>query len=145
MEDLYDLKDRFKNVTNSKTQSSTLKFELINLGTPKKPQKINLGLGLKNEERMSLIKLLEKYKHIFAWDYSHLKTYDTSIIQHTIPMISDDKPVQEKLRKIHPNLESQIKSELNKMLKAKVIFPVRHSTWVSNIVPVRKNNGDIGI
>ena len=63
---------------------------------------------------------------MFAWDYSNLKTYDTSIIQHTIPMISDDKPIQQKMRKIHPNLESQIKSELNKMLKAKVIFPVRH-------------------
>ena len=31
------------------------------------------------------------------------------------------------------------------MLKAKVIFPVRHSKWVSNMVPVRKKNGDIRI
>jgi len=60
-------------------------------------------------------------------------------------MISNDKPVQQKLRKIHPNLESQIKSELNKMLKAKIIFPIRHSKWVSNMVPVRKKNGDIRI
>ena len=60
-------------------------------------------------------------------------------------MISDDKPIQQKLRKIHANLESQIKSELNKMLKAKIIFPVRHSKWVLNMVPVRKKNGDIRI
>ena len=60
-------------------------------------------------------------------------------------MISDDNPVQQKLRKIHPNLESQIKSELNKIYKAKVIFLVRHSKWVSNMVPVRKKNGDIRI
>jgi len=33
MEDLYDLKDRFKNITNSKAQSSTLRFEVVNLGT----------------------------------------------------------------------------------------------------------------
>ena len=37
-------------------------------------------------------------------------------------MISEEKPVQQKLRKIHPNLESQIKIELNKLLKAKKIF-----------------------
>ena len=60
-------------------------------------------------------------------------------------MISNDKPNQQKLKKIHPNLESQIKSKLNKMLKAKVIFPIRHSKWVSNMVPVRKKNGDIRI
>eukprot|EP00253_Pinus_taeda_P022398 PITA_22398 len=60
-------------------------------------------------------------------------------------MLPEQKPVQEKLRKIHPNLEGQIKSELNKLLKAKIIFPVRHSNWVSNIVPIRKKSGDIRI
>ena len=33
IEDVYDIKDRFKRVINSKLQSSTLRFELINLGT----------------------------------------------------------------------------------------------------------------
>lgn len=144
MEDLYDLKDRFKKTTNSKTQSSTLRFELINLGTPDKPQNIKVGLGLTPEERISFIKLLRKYKSVFAWDYSDLKTYDTSIMQHTIPMISNDKNVQQKLRNIHLNLESQIKFELNKMLRAKIIFHVIHSKWVSNMVH-RKKNGDIRI
>ena len=60
-------------------------------------------------------------------------------------MINDEKPVQQKLRKIHPNLENQIKSELNKLLKATIIFPVRHSKWVSNMVPVRNKNGYIRI
>jgi hypothetical protein len=49
-------------------------------------------------------------------------------------MLSEEKPVQQKLRKIHPNLETQIKNELNKLLKEKIIFPVRHSKWVSNLV-----------
>jgi hypothetical protein len=74
-----------------------------------------------------------------------METFDTSVIQHTIPMISEEKPVQQKLRKIHPNLESQIKNELNKLLKEKIIFPVRHSKWVSNLVPIRKKNEDIQI
>ena len=145
LEDLYDIKDRFKPVTNEKLHSSTLRFELINLGTEQNPQNINLGLGLSLEEKEAFIRLLKKNKQVFAWKYDDLKTYDTSIIQHTIPMLPDQKPIQQKLRKIHPNLESQIKTELNKLLKAKIIFPVRHSNWVSNMVPVRKKNGDIRI
>ena len=113
----------FKQVTNSKLQSSTLRFELINLGTEAKPQNVNLGLEITSEERFSFIMLLNKYKNVFSWNYKDLRTYDTSIIKHTVPMISDEKPVQQKLRKIHPNLESQIKAELNKLLKAKTIFP----------------------
>lgn len=106
LEDLYDIKDMFKQVTNSKLQSSTLRFEFINLGTESKPKNINLGLVLTLEERFSFIKLLNRYKNVYAWNYDDLKTYDTSIIQHTIPMTSKEKPVHQKLRKIHPNLES---------------------------------------
>lgn len=123
LEYLHDIKDRFKKVTNEKLQSSTLRFELVNLGTEAKPQNFNLGLKLTSEERFSFIRLLNKYKNVFAWNHEYLRTYDTSIIQHTIPMISDENPGQQKLRKIHPNLESEIKAELNKLLKAKNNFP----------------------
>lgn len=37
LEDIYDIKDRFKKVTNAKLQSSTLRFELVNLGNEAKP------------------------------------------------------------------------------------------------------------
>eukprot|EP00253_Pinus_taeda_P014545 PITA_14545 len=145
LEELYDLKDRFKKPTNSKLQISTLRFELVNLGADLKPQIINLGLHLTMNEKSAFIHLLKKYKNVFSRNYEDLKTYDTSIIQHTIPMISDEKPVQWKLRNIYPNLENQIKSELNKLLKVKIIFPVRHPRWVSNLLPIRKKNGDIRI
>jgi len=94
------------------------------LGIDAKPQNINLGLGLAPKEKLAYIRLLRQYKSVFAWNYDELKTYDTSIIHHTIPMLNDEKHVQQKLRKIHPNIENQIKSKLNKLLKAKIIFPV---------------------
>jgi len=85
MEDLYDLKDRFKKSTNSKTESSALRFEVVNLGSNEKPQNVNVGPGLSSKERISFIRFLKTYKGIFAWDYADLKTYDASIIQHTDP------------------------------------------------------------
>ena len=44
---------------------------------------------------------------------------------------------------MHPKLEPTVQKELNKLLSAKIIFPVRHTQWVSNFVPVRKKNGEI--
>ena len=49
------------------------------------------------------------------------------------------------MRKMHPSLEPLVKKELNKLLVAKIIFPIRHTTWVANLVPVRKKLGDIRI
>jgi hypothetical protein len=33
--------------------------------------------------------------------------------------------------------------ELQKLLDAKIIFQVRHSAWVKNLVPIRKKYGEI--
>ena len=42
-----------------------------------------------------------------------------------------------------PILEPSIKKELDKLLKARIFFPVRHTQWISNLVPVSKKNGEI--
>ena len=73
--------------------------------------------------------------------YKELKTYDASIIKHIVPNKADVKPYQQPLRKMHPKLEPLIQSEVKKLLDARIIFKVRHSEWVSNLVPVRKKSG----
>ena len=72
-----------------------------------------------------------------------MKTYDVSIIKHIIPIKAGVKPYQQPLRKMHPKLEPLIQSEVKKLLDARIIFKVRHSEWVSNLVPVRKKSGEI--
>ena len=44
---------------------------------------------------------------------------------------------------MHPKLEPLIQNEVKKLLDAKIIFRVRHSEWVANLVPVRKKSGEI--
>ena len=33
--------------------------------------------------------------------------------------------------------------DLSKLLEANIIFPIKHSSWVANLVPVRKKSGEI--
>jgi hypothetical protein len=123
--------------------SSSLTHEKVNLGTKDNPQCINLGTGCSEQEKSTFIKLFKEFKDVFAWTYDDLKTFDPNIIQHIIPMKPQTQPFQQKLRKMHPKLEPTVKKELNKLLNAKIIFPVRHTQWVSNLVPVRKKSGEI--
>jgi hypothetical protein len=143
LEKFYDLQDKFKKSVNCKTNSSALSYEKVNLGTNDNPQCINLGLGCSQQEKAAFIKLFKEFKDVFAWMYDDLKTFDPNIIQHVIPMKPQTLPFQQKLRKMHPKLEPTVKKELNKLLNAKIIFPVRHTQWVSNLVPVRKKSGEI--
>ena len=89
--------------------------------------------------------LSSEYKDIFAWTYDDLKTYDPSIIEHTIPLKEGSKHYRKKLRNVNPKLAPLIKKELEKMLAAGIIRLVRHTTWVSNHVIVRNKSGEIRI
>ena len=91
------------------------------------------------------MKLFKEFNDVFAWPYEDVKTYDTKIIQHIIPLKEDEKPFQQKLQKMHPSLELMVKKELNEFLAAKIIFPIWHTTWVANLVPVIKKSGEIRI
>ena len=104
---------------------------------------MNLGKCCSPGERSKFISLFRQYKDVFDWIYEDLMMYDTKIIQHVIPIKVGIKPYQQPLRKMHPKLKPLIQSEVKKLLDAKIIFKVRHSEWVSNLVPVQKNSGEI--
>jgi hypothetical protein len=80
---------------------------------------------------------------VLAWKYEYLKTYDTKIIQPKIPLKTSSKPFRQKLRQFNPLLLPTIEKELRKLLDAQIIIPLRYFEWVSNLVPVRKKNGEI--
>ena len=67
------------------------------------------------------------------------------MIEHKIPLKLDVKPVVQKIRHINPILLPIIEKEIKKMWDAKIIFPLRFSNCVANIVLVHKKSGEIRI
>ena len=86
---------------------------------------------------------MKEFADIFAWEYSDLKTYDTDIIQHRIPLEKDTIPFKQKLIPISPLLLPVIEKELKKLLNEKIIIPLRYSKWIANLVVARNKNGEI--
>ena len=85
--------------------------------------------------------MFKEYIDVFAWKYEDLRTYDTSIIQHKIPLRPGVRPFKQKLRQTNPILLPIIEKEVNKLLDPKIIIPLRYSEWVANLVPTRYKSG----
>ena len=100
-------------------------------------------MGLNADQKSKFCSLIKEFADVFTWEYSDLKTYDTNIIQHKIPLEKDTIPFKQKLRPISPLLLPVIEKEIHKLLKAKIIIPLRYSKWIANLVVVRKKNGEI--
>ena len=107
------------------------------------PRMVKISKALTAEQRNRYIKLLKEYIDVFAWSYEDLKTYDIGIIQHKVPLKLNVKPFRQKLRRINPALFPIIEKEVKKLLDAKIIVPLRYSSWFANLVPVRKKNREI--
>ena len=73
-------------------QSSEENVMDCNIGTKEHPRMVKISRALTTEQRNRYIKLLKEYVDVFAWSYKDLKTYDTSIIQHKVPLKPNVKP-----------------------------------------------------
>ena len=68
---------------------------------------------------------------------------DPGLVAHTLNVDLEAKPVAQPARIFHTEIEGQIVKEVQKLLAAGFIKPIQHSRWLSNIVPVKKKNGQI--
>jgi hypothetical protein len=126
-----------------KIEASGQEVEDCNIGTEEKPRMVKLSKSLSPEKKVKYIEIFKEYSYVFAWGYEDLKSYDTSIIQHRIPIKEDQKLFRQKLRRINPKLLPLIEKEIKKMYDAKIIVPLHFSKWVFNLVLTRKKFGEI--
>jgi hypothetical protein len=117
--------------------------EDCNIGTKETPKMVKISKYLPPEIKRKQVELINQYKDVFSWSYHELRTYDTIVITHKIPLKKGVKPFRKKLRQINPILLSVIEKEVKKLMDYKIIVSLRYSEWVANLFPVRNKNGEI--
>ena len=87
----------------------------------KYPKIIKLSKTPPSHTKQKYIELFREFKDVFSWGYEDLKSYDTKIIQHKIPLKENQKPFKQKLRRINPLLLPLVEKEIKKMYDAGII------------------------
>ena len=134
-----------KSTTAEPKMTAKEELEVINLSddpdVSSKP--ISISMSLSAEERKCLIDLLHEYKDVFAWDYDEMLGINLGLVAHSLNVELGTRPVVQPVRTFHTEVEAQITQEVKKLLAASFIKPIQHPRWLSNIVPVKKKNGQI--
>ncbi|XP_052490856.1 uncharacterized protein LOC128043076 [Gossypium raimondii] len=104
---------------------------------------VKIGTCIAEEVKQDLVKLLREFKDVFAWSYQDMPGLSTDIVVHRLPIKEDYKPVQQKLRRMRPDVVLKIKEEVQKQFDAGFLQVVKYSEWVANIVPVPKKDGKV--
>ncbi|KAG8478222.1 hypothetical protein CXB51_028151 [Gossypium anomalum] len=106
-------------------------------------KEVKIGTHIAEDTRQGLIELLCEFKDIFTWSCQDMPRLNTDIVVHRLPIRQDCKPVQQKLRRMRPDIVLKIKDEVKKQFDAGFLQEVKYSEWVANIVPVPKKDGKI--
>jgi hypothetical protein len=133
-----------KSTTAEPKMTAKEELEVINLSDDLDVNKpISISMSLSIEERKCMIDLLHEYKDVFAWDYDEMPGIDPGLVAHSLNVEPGTRPVVQPMRTFHTEVEAQITQEVKKLLAAGFIKPIQHPRWLSNIVPVKKKNGQI--
>jgi hypothetical protein len=89
-----------------------------NIGTKNEQKFVRFSRSLTKEHRVEYAELLREFADVFAWTYEYLKTYDTSVTEHKIPLKREANPFRQKLRQINPMLLPIMEREVKKLLHA---------------------------
>ena len=95
------------------------------------------------EEILIYTKLFKEFQDLFSWSYEEMLGIEPRIVEHKIKMYLDDKPIRQRLRAVNPWKAPTIKEEVDKLLNVSFIYLVPLTEWVSNPIPVDKNQGTI--
>ncbi|XP_070044972.1 uncharacterized protein [Nicotiana tomentosiformis] len=140
-------KEIIKEVENfeNKPKSNLEETGAINLGDSETFKETRISIHLSPSEKDEYIMFLKEYEDIFAWSYDDMAGLSTSIVAHKLPTNPTCPQVKQKLRKFKPDMSFKIKEEVTKQIKAKVLRVVKYPTWLTNIVPVPKNDGKVRV
>ncbi|KAK8683846.1 hypothetical protein V6N13_039892 [Hibiscus sabdariffa] len=118
-------------------------LEIVNLGTEEERREVKIGTTISAEIRQNLIKLLHEYKDVFAWSYQDMPGLNENIAMHKLPIKQECRPIQQKLRRMKPEMLLKIRDEVKKQFDVGFLQAVTYSDWVANIVHVPKKDGKV--
>jgi hypothetical protein len=105
---------------------------------PEIVENVHIGASCSSDEIVTYTSMFKEFRDIFAWSYEEMPGINPAIVVHEIKTYPEAKPVQKRLRPVHPRKAAAIKLEVEKLLKVGFIYPVALTEWVSNPVPIDK-------
>jgi len=106
-----------------------------------KDHKTHMGTSLKQDDREAIGKTLMKNADLFSWTAADMPRVKPDVITHRLYVYKEARPIAQKKRKLGEERQKAAREEIGKLVQAGFIQKARYTTWLANIVMVKKSNG----
>jgi len=101
---------------------------------------INLGTELNSDERAIITPVLVSNIDLFVWSAADLPGVDLLVASHMLSIYKEARYISQKKRKLDEERRLAAKAEADKLLSVGFIEEAQYTTWLSNVVVVKKAN-----
>ncbi|XP_076952753.1 uncharacterized protein LOC143626584 [Bidens hawaiensis] len=89
----------------------------------------------------TLISLLQNSKDVFAWCPIDMIGVPKEYAEHSLNISPTHKPFSQRKRSLETKRSLAVCNEVDKLIKANILQEVRHHSWISHPVMVKKSEG----
>nr|XP_025661621.1 uncharacterized protein LOC112757229 [Arachis hypogaea] len=97
----------------------------------------NFPYDLKEE----LSQLLKQNRDLFAFTPADMPGINPDLMSHRLAVDPKAKPIAQRRRKMSPDRATEVKKQVKALLEANFIRELPYTTWLANVVLVKKSNG----
>ncbi|XP_061364982.1 uncharacterized protein LOC133308378 [Gastrolobium bilobum] len=115
--------------------------ELEEVVIGEKTQTAKIGKGLAEENKVRFTNCLRRNTDVFAWKSSEILGVDPYFCCHKLAVYPGSKPIAQKKRKLSAERRQVLEDHVKELLEAGFIREIQYTTWLSNVVMVKKPNG----
>nr|KYP47653.1 Transposon Ty3-G Gag-Pol polyprotein [Cajanus cajan] len=136
-ETIWDLDPRMNNEERVEPIEPKVQFQIGSY-----PEQVTyIGAEISEDDRLALCKVIKENKDLFAWTPSDMPGVDPKIMCHKLSVCAEAKPIAQRKRKMGTERKLAVETEVAKLLEAGFIREVHYTTWLANVVMVKKSNG----
>ncbi|KAA3461423.1 RNA-directed DNA polymerase (Reverse transcriptase), Ribonuclease H-like protein [Gossypium australe] len=100
---------------------------------------VKIVMRIAKKTKQDLVELLREFKDVFAWSYQDMSGLNTDIVVHRLLTREECKPVQQKLRRMRPDVMLKIKEEVKKQFDAGFL----QVSGLPTLFPIPKKDGKV--
>nr|XP_025617126.1 uncharacterized protein LOC112709458 [Arachis hypogaea] len=100
-----------------------------------------INKNLPHELKEPLVEMIRANRDLFAWTPADMPGIDPKIMSHHLAVKSEARPVAQRRRTMSTERTEEVARQTASLLKSGFIREVYYSTWLSNVVLVKKHNG----
>nr|KYP57375.1 Transposon Ty3-G Gag-Pol polyprotein [Cajanus cajan] len=99
------------------------------------------GANLSEQERLTISQVVLENNDLFAWHPSDMPGIDPNFLCHKLSISKEARSIAQQRWKAREERKAAIEAEVGKLLDARFIREVHYTTWLANVVMVKKLNG----